>query len=206
MPQHLGRTSSAANLCREAIRLGHLLVEVMPDARKPTLYWRWCFFTMHGAKRDYAGRRRRFAGGANRSRWDKAQIAEGLSRIELRCTPSSDRAPTRCKSRSRCTCERNVMRTPTAQIAGLYEVLMRHHSLSSTMRSRCRWWNAPSARCGWSTRSTNAASGQRLSHAPRRAWRPAPAHGAEAATAYRQALKGADLEPERRFLAARLAN
>ena len=29
-----------AELCREAIRLGRLLVELMPDAPRPTLCWR----------------------------------------------------------------------------------------------------------------------------------------------------------------------
>ena len=70
-------------LCREAIRLGRLLVELMPDRVEPDGLL--ALMLLHDARR---GARTTPDGDVillefqDRSRWDKAQIAEGLSRVE----------------------------------------------------------------------------------------------------------------------------
>ena len=70
-------------LCREAIRLARLLVEVMPDRAEADALL--ALMLLHDARREA---RTTPEGDAilleaqDRSRWDKAQIAEGLSRIE----------------------------------------------------------------------------------------------------------------------------
>jgi RNA polymerase sigma-70 factor, ECF subfamily len=70
-------------LCREAIRLGRLVVEVMPV--RPEANALLALMLLHDARRDA----RAAANGdailleaQDRARWDKMQIAEGLERIE----------------------------------------------------------------------------------------------------------------------------
>ena len=70
-------------LCREAIRLGRLLAEVMPD--QPETEALLALMLLHDARRDA---RTTPDGDAillesqDRTRWDKAQIAEGLALVE----------------------------------------------------------------------------------------------------------------------------
>ena len=148
-------------LCREAIRLGRLLVELMPDRTEANALL--ALMLLHDARRDA---RTMPDGGAillesqDRSRWDKAQIAEGLSRVD---------AVLRSLTRPRTYAVQ-------AAIAALHMQAQRYEDTGYHMLPAVR--------------------GDLLRRMGRRD---------EAIAAYQQALTSTDLEPERRFLDARLA-
>ncbi len=117
-------------LCRGAIRLGRLLVELMPDRAEANALL--ALMLLHDARREA----RTTPDGdmillefQDRTRWDKAQIAEGLDRVE-----AGLRAPGRPSSYAvQAAIAALHMRaaryedTDWLQIAALYGVLMRIH-------------------------------------------------------------------------------
>jgi RNA polymerase sigma-70 factor (ECF subfamily) len=200
-------------LCREAIRLGRLLVELMPERSEANALL--ALMLLHDARRDA---RTTPDGGAillesqDRSRWDKAQIAEGLSRVDagLRSlTRPSTYAVQAAIAALHMQAER-YQDTDWPQIAALYEVLVRihpspvielNHAVAVSMvdgpERALRLVDSISKRGDLASyHMLPAVRGDLLRRMGRRD---------EAIAAYRQALTTTDLEPERRFLAARLA-
>ena len=117
-------------LCREAIRLGRLLVEVMPA--RPEANALLALMLLHDARRDA---RTAPNGDAvlleaqDRARWDKVQIAEGLERIEA-SLHALVRPNTYAVQAAIAALHMRAARyedTDWPQIAALYEVLMRIH-------------------------------------------------------------------------------
>jgi RNA polymerase sigma-70 factor (ECF subfamily) len=200
-------------LCREAIRLGRLLVELMPERSEANALL--ALMLLHDARRDA---RTTPDGGAillesqDRSRWDKAQIAEGLSRVDagLRSlTRPSTYAVQAAIAALHMQAER-YQDTDWPQIAALYEVLVRihpspviklNHAVAVSMvdgpERALRLVDSISKRGDLASyHMLPAVRGDLLRRMGRRD---------EAIAAYRQALTTTDLEPERRFLTARLA-
>ena len=200
-------------LCREAIRLGRLLVELMPDRAEANALL--ALMLLHDARRDA---RTTPDGGAillesqDRSRWDKAQIAEGLSRVDAGLR-SLGRPSTYAVQAAIAALHMQAERyedTDWPQIAALYEVLVRihpspvielNHAVAVSMvdgpERALRLVDSISRRGDLASyHMLPAVRGDLLRRMGRRD---------EAIAAYRQALTSADLEPERRFLTARLA-
>jgi RNA polymerase sigma-70 factor (ECF subfamily) len=200
-------------LCREAIRLGRLLVEVMPDRADANALL--ALMLLHDARRDA---RTTPDGDAivlesqDRSRWDRAQIAEGLSRVE-----TSLRALARPSTYAvQAAIAALHMRAPRyedtdwPQIAGLYEVLMRIHpspviELNHAVAVSMVDGPEHALRLVDSIGKRGELNSYHMLPAVRGDLLRRMGRQDEAAAAYRQALQSVGLEPERRFLAARLA-
>ena len=199
-------------LCREAIRLSRLLVEVMPDRAEANALL--ALMLLHDARREA---RTTPDGDAivlesqDRSRWDKAQIAEGLSRVET-SLQAMVRPSTYAVQAAIAALHMQAPRyedTDWPQIAGLYEVLMRIHpspviELNHAVAVSMVDGPERALRLVDSIGKRGELNGYHVLPAVRGDLLRRMGRQDEAAAAYRQALQSVDLEPERRFLAARL--
>jgi RNA polymerase sigma-70 factor, ECF subfamily len=202
-----------SELCREAIRLGRLLVELMPDRAEVDALL--ALMLLHDARREA----RTTPDGdvillefQDRRRWDKAQIAEGLSRVE-----ASLRAPGRPSTYAvQAAIAALHMRaeryedTDWPQIAALYGALMRIHpspviELNHAVAVSMVDGPERALQLVDSIERRGALNGYHMLPAVRGDLLRRMGRREEAVAAYRAALDGADLEPERRFLTARLA-
>jgi RNA polymerase sigma-70 factor (ECF subfamily) len=199
-------------LCREAIRLGRLLVELLPDRAEANALL--ALMLLHDARRDA---RATPEGDAilleqqDRSRWDKAQIGEGLSRVE-----AGLRAPARpCTYAVQAAIAALHMRaeryedTDWPQIAGLYEVLVRIHpspviELNHAVAVSMVDGPQRALQLVDSISQRGDLNGYHMLPAVRGDLLRRLGRRDEAIAAYRQALASTDLEPERRFFMARL--
>jgi RNA polymerase sigma-70 factor (ECF subfamily) len=202
-----------AELCREAIRLGRLLVEVMPDREEASALL--ALMLLHDARRDA----RTTPDGdvvllesQDRSRWDKAQIAEGLSRIEaaLRGLTRPNTYAVQAAIAALHMQAPHYQETDWPQIAGLYEVLMRIHpspviELNHAVAVSMVDGPERALRLVDSIGQRGELNGYYLLPAVRGDLLRRLGRRAEAIAAYRQALASVELEPERRFLEGRLA-
>jgi RNA polymerase sigma-70 factor (ECF subfamily) len=199
-------------LCREAIRLSRLLVEVMPDRAEANALL--ALMLLHDARREA---RTTPDGDAivlesqDRSRWDKAQIAEGLSRVET-SLQAMVRPSTYAVQAAIAALHMQAPRyedTDWPQIAGLYEVLMRIHpspviELNHAVAVSMVDGPERALRLVDSIGKRGELNGYHMLPAVRGDLLRRMGRQDEAAAAYRHALQNVDLEPERRFLAARL--
>jgi RNA polymerase sigma-70 factor, ECF subfamily len=202
-----------AELCREAIRLGRLLVEVMPNRAEANALL--ALMLLHDARREA---RTTPDGDAvllesqDRSRWDNAQIAEGLSRIEA-ALHALVRPSTYAVQAAIAALHMRAPRyedTDWPQIAALYEVLMRIHpspviELNHAVAVSMVAGPEPALRLVDSIGKRGELNGYHILPAVRGDLLRRLGRRTEAIAAYEQALKSVDLEPERRFLEARLA-
>ena len=202
-----------AELCREAIRLGRLLVELMPDRAEANALL--ALMLLHDARREA---RTTPDGDAillesqDRSRWDKAQVAEGLSRVEAALRGEA-RPGTYAIQAAIAALHMRAERyedTDWPQIAGLYEVLMRIHpspviELNHAVAVSMVDGPERALRLVDTIEKRGELDGYHALPAVRGDLLRRLGRREEAIAAYRQALQGADLEPERRFLTARLA-
>jgi RNA polymerase sigma-70 factor (ECF subfamily) len=199
-------------LCREAIRLSRLLVEVMPDRAEANALL--ALMLLHDARREA---RTTPDGDAivlesqDRSRWDKAQIAEGLGRVET-SLHAMVRPSTYAVQAAIAALHMQAPRyedTDWPQIAGLYEVLMRIHpspviELNHAVAVSMVDGPERALRLVDSIGKRGELNGYHMLPAVRGDLLRRMGRQDEAAAAYRHALQSVDLEPERRFLAARL--
>jgi RNA polymerase sigma-70 factor, ECF subfamily len=202
-----------ADLCREAIRLGRLLVETMADHAEPNALL--ALMLLHDARRDA---RTNPDGDVillesqDRSRWDRAQIAEGLSRTEDALRALS-RPSTYAVQAAIAALHMRAPRyedTDWPQIAALYEVLTRIHpspviELNHAVAVSMVDGPERALLLVDSIDRRGALNGYHMLPAVRGDLLRRLGRRDEAIAAYQEALKGVDLEPERRFLAARLA-
>jgi len=208
-----GHNLIRGELCREAIRLGRLLVELMPDRAEADALL--ALMLLHDARRDA----RTTPDGdvillefQDRARWDQAQIAEGLSRVE-----SGLRAPARpgtyAVQAAIAALHMRAARyeeTDWPQIAALYGVLMRIHpspviELNHAVAVSMVDGPERALQLVDSIDRRGELNGYHMLPAVRGDLLRRMGRREEAAAAYRAALHGAELEPERRFLTARLA-
>jgi RNA polymerase sigma-70 factor, ECF subfamily len=206
-----GEALTRADLSGEAIRLGRLLMTLLPEAEVMGLLALMLLHEARRAARTTAQGELILLDAQDRSRWDRAQIGEGCSLVERalstrRFGPYAIQAAIAAVHAEAPTAEE----TDWAQIVGLYDVLMRaapspvvelNRAAAIAMR------DGPAA--GLSLIDAILARGDlhdyHLAHAARADMCRRLGRGAEAAAAYRQALALAGQEPERRFLERRLA-
>jgi RNA polymerase sigma-70 factor (ECF subfamily) len=200
-------------LCREAIRLGRLLVELMPA--RPEANALLALTLLHDARRDARAAPNGDAillEAQDRARWDQAQIAEGLERIET-ALHVLVRPNTYAVQAAIAALHMRASRyedTDWPQIAALYEVLMRiHPSPVVELNHAVAVSMVDGPERGLMLVGSIAKRGElgayHILPAVRADLLRRLGRRAEAIEAYQQALKGVELEPERRFLAARLA-
>ncbi|HXT16092.1 MAG TPA: RNA polymerase sigma factor [Gemmatimonadaceae bacterium] len=195
------------DLCGEAIRLGRLLVELMPDV--PELRGLLALMLLHDARRDA----RTSPDGElilldeqDRSRWDRAQIDEGLSLVEsaLRSTrvgPYAIQAAIAALHARAAT----PGETDWRQIASLYALLVeRHPSPVVELNHAVAVAMTDGPEQGLLLVDALAARGElrgyHLMHAARADLLRRLGREGEAVVAYEKALELATAEPERRFL------
>ena len=200
-------------LCREAIRLGRLLMELMPNRAEANALL--ALMLLHDARRDA---RTTLEGDPillelqDRSRWDKAQIAEGLSRVDAGLRTLA-RPSTYAVQAAIAALHMRAQRyedTDWPQIAALYEVLVRIHpspviELNHAVAVSMVDGPERALRLVDLIGKRGDLAGYHMLPAVRGDLLRRMGRQNEAIVAYRQALKSTDLEPERRFLAARLA-
>jgi RNA polymerase sigma-70 factor, ECF subfamily len=202
-----------SELCQEAIRLGRLLVELMPDRAEANALL--ALMLLHDARRDA----RTTPDGdvillefQDRARWDKAQIAEGLSRVEagLRAPGRPNTYAVQAAIAALHMRAERYEDTDWPQIAALYGVLMRIHpspviELNHAVAVSMVDGPERALQLVNSIDKRGALNGYHMLPAVRGDLLRRIGRREEAVAAYRQALNGAELEPERRFLTARLA-
>ena len=202
-----------AELCREAIRLGRLLVELMPDRAEANSLL--ALMLLHDARRDA---RTTPDGDAilleaqDRSRWGKAQMAEGLTRVEAALRDEA-RPGTYAIQAAIAALHMRAERyedTDWLQIAGLYEVLLRIHpspviELNHAVAVSMVDGPERALRLVDTIEKRGQLDGYHMLPAVRGDLLRRLGRREEAIAAYWRALQGADLEPERRFLTGRLA-
>ena len=198
------------DLCDEAIRLGRLLVELLPEPEAMGLL---ALMLLHDARR----RARTSADGElllldeqDRSLWNREQIAEGLSLVE-RALYSRRFGPYTLQAAIAAVHAeaREASSTDWMQIVGIYDVLVRvepspvaelNRAVAVAMRD--------GAEAGLVLVDTIIARGDLSSYAPAFAARAdlcrRIGRTAEAAAAYRRAIELTRQEPERRFFEKRL--
>jgi RNA polymerase sigma-70 factor, ECF subfamily len=216
-----------AELCREAIRLGRLLVELMPDRVEANALL--ALMLLHDARRDA---RMTPDGDAilleaqDRSRWGKAQMAEGLTRVEAALRDEARLLlPRRCSRQQLSRPGTYAIQAAIAalhmraeryedtdwpQIAGLYEVLLRIHpspviELNHAVAVSMVDGPERALRLVDTIEKRGQLDGYHMLPAVRGDLLRRLGRREQAIAAYRRALQGADLEPERRFLTGRLA-
>ncbi len=200
-------------LCKEAIRLARLLVALMPA--RPEINALLALMLLHDARRDT---RALPDGGIilleqqDRSRWDKAQIADGLARVDavLRAPGRPSSYAVQAAIAALHMRAQHYEDTDWSQIAGLYQVLLRIHPspvVELNHAAAVSMVDGPEAalRLVESLTARGELAGYHLLPALRADLLRRLDRKAEAAVAYRAALVLVTLEPERRFLERRLA-
>ncbi len=202
-------------LCGEAIRLGRLVAAQLADRpERRAVDGLLALMLLHDARRDA----REAPDGLpvlleaqDRSRWDRREIAEGLWRVEraLRAGPPDAYALEAAIAAVHARAER-AEQTDWRQIAELYQVLLRTRPTPVVELNRAvAVAMAEGPEEGLALLEEIEASGAladyHLLPAARADLLRRLGRTSEAAESYRKALDLARLEPERRFLAKRLA-
>jgi RNA polymerase sigma-70 factor, ECF subfamily len=200
-------------LCAEAIRLGGLLDTLLPN--HAGVMGLVALMLLHDARR-----RSRVSNAGDvillddqdRSRWDAAEIAEGLILVDKALTVRGRLSPYAVQAAIAALHVRAAEKSDTdwPQIVGLYEVLLRlqptpvielNHAVAVSMVDGA----ARALDLVDSLAARGKATQYHLLHAARGRFLQQLGRIDEAREAYSSALKTASLEPERRFLAARIA-
>jgi RNA polymerase sigma-70 factor (ECF subfamily) len=200
-------------LCDEAIRLGRLLDTLLPN--NAGVMGLLALMLLHDARRPS---RVSNAGDVvllddqDRSQWDQGEISEGLTLVDRSLTARGRLSPYAVQAAIAAlhVRARDKQATDWPQIVGLYEVLLRlqptpvielNHAVAVSM--------VDGAARALDLVDSLAARGRvtqyHLLHAARGRFLQQLGRNEEAREAYGTALKTAALEPERRFLAARIA-
>lgn len=208
-----GNDLTNEGLCREAIRLGRLVDALLPG--NAGVLGLIALMLLHDARR---AARVSDVGNVvlldaqDRALWDKAQIAEGLTLVER-----SLRSPARV---SRFAVEAAIAAlhvqgadgraTDWPQIVGLYEVLLRLHPtpvVELNHAAAVSMVDGPARALDLveSIRARGEGEDYHLLHATRGNLLARLGQRGDAIEAYQAALEGAKLDPERRLLAARIA-
>ena len=203
-----------AELCGEAIRLGRLLDELLPN--NPAVLGLLALILLHDARR---AARESGAGDVilledqDRSLWDQGKIAEGLVLVDRSLSIVGRVSPYAVQGAIAALHVRATRKEETdwPQIVGLYEVLLRlqpspvielNHAVAVSM--------VDGAARALDLIDSLAARGQvseyHLLHAARGRFLQQLGRLPEAREAYCAALEFATLEPERRFIQLRMAD
>jgi len=212
-----GDTWIRRDLCREAIRLGRLLVELVvePPASAAEALGLLALMLLHDSRRDA----RTDAAGdlvllddQDRSRWDRAEIAEALALVPRALPPQRDGGPGPYALQAAIAAlhaEANTAaETDWPQIAALFGELYARQPTPIVALNRAvaiAMWQGPAAGLPLVDALRRDLADYHLWHASRADLLRRLDRRAEATAAYREALARVGSEPERRFLERRLA-
>jgi RNA polymerase sigma-70 factor, ECF subfamily len=208
-----GNELTDEGLCREAIRLGRLVDALLPG--NAAVLGLVALMLLHDARRAA-----RVSGSGNvvlldeqdRALWNRAQIAEGLELVErsLRSPAHVSRFAVEAAIAAVHVQAVDKNLTDWPQIVGLYEVLLRLHptpvvELNHAVAVSMVDGPARALALVESIHARGEVSDYHLLHATRGKLLARLGRRSEALEAYQAALNGAKLDPERRFLAERIA-
>lgn len=199
-------------LCVEAIRLGRLLDALLPN--NAGVMGLLALMLLHDARR---ASRVSDSGDVvllddqDRSQWDQSEISEGLGLVDRSLTVRGHLSPYAVQAAIAAlhVRARDKQATDWPQIVGLYEVLLRLHptpviELNHAVAVSMVDGAARALDLIDSLAARGKATQYHLLHAARGRFLQQLGRIEEAREAYNTALKTAALEPERRFLAARI--
>jgi RNA polymerase sigma-70 factor, ECF subfamily len=205
-----GESLTRGDLSGEAIRLGRLIVELLPEPEASGLLALMLLHESRRAARASADGEVVLLGDQDRSLWDRAQMAEGTSLVERalssrRFGPYTLQAAIAAVHAEAATAEATDWR----QIAGLYDVLLRAEPSPVVELNRAAaiaMRDGPAA--GLTLVDAILARGDladyALAHSARADLCRRLGRTAEARVSYERALALTHQEPQRRFLARRL--
>src|SRR5262245_31881508 len=206
-----GTSLTRPDLSGEAIRLGRLLVELLPEPEAIGLLALMLLHESRRAARTSPSGDLILLEDQDRSRWNREQIAEGLMLVE-RALSSRRFGPYTLQAAIAAVHAEaaEAVATDWAQIVGLYDLLMRvepspvvelNRAVASAMR------DGPEAGLALidAVLVRGDLSDYRVAHAARADMCRRLGRTADARTSYERALTLTEQEPERRFLEARLA-
>ena len=203
-----------AELCGEAIRLGRLLDELLPN--NPAVLGLLALMLLHDARRPARVSQEGdviLLEDQDRSLWDRTRIAEGLELVEQALSISGQVSPYAIQAAIAALHVQALKKEDTdwPQIVGLYEVLLRlqpspvielNHAVAVSMVDGA----ARALDLVDSLAARGEVSEYHLLHAARGHFLQQLGRNDEAREAYGSALTLATLEPERRLLRARIAS
>ena len=206
----VGEAVTRPDLCAEAIRLGRLLVELLPDPEGIGLLALMLLHDARRAARTSGDGEIVLLDDQDRSLWDRAQIAEGVALVERalaarRVGPFALQAAIAAVHAEAAT----PAATDWAEIVGLYDVLLRVEPSPVVELNRAAavaMRDGPEA--GLAAVDAILARGElrgyHLAHSARGELLRRLGRRDEAIAAYRRALELATQDPERRLLERRL--
>ncbi len=207
-----GAALTRHDLSAEAIRLGRLLVELLPEPEALGLLALMLLHDSRRAARASASGELILLDEQDRSLWDRAQIAEGIQLVERtlasrRFGPYTLQAAIAAVHAEAPT----AAATDWAEIVGLYDVLSRADAspvieLNRAVAVAMRDGPAAGLALVEAILDRGVLLDYRLAHAARAELCRRLGRTAEARTAYERALALTRQEPERRFLERRLAD
>jgi RNA polymerase sigma-70 factor, ECF subfamily len=200
------------DLCGEAIRLGRLIVELMPDRGEPlVLLSLMLLHDSRSAARVDADGELVLLEDQDRSRWKRSQIDEGVGLLE-RALLSGVKSPYAIQAAIAALHAQaeTAAETDWPQIAGLYEELLRREGtpvIALNHAAAVAMAEGPEKGLALLDRLAEDPSmqGYHLYFAARADLLRRAGRRAEARAAYEEALRRAGNEPERRYLSKRLA-
>ncbi|MEP6883959.1 MAG: RNA polymerase sigma factor [Gammaproteobacteria bacterium] len=209
-----GSELTDAELCGEAIRLGRLLDELLPE--NPAVLGLLALMLLHDARRPARVSQEGdviLLEDQDRTLWDQSKIAEGLALVEraLSAPPQLSGYAVQAAIAALHVQARKKEATDWPQIVGLYEVLLRlqpsavvelNHAVAVSMVDGA----ARALQLVDSLAARGEVSEYHLLHAARGHFLQQLGRDREALDAYHSALGFASLEPERRLLRARIAS
>jgi len=204
-----GDALTRADLAGEAIRLGRLLVELLPAEREPRGLL--ALMLLHDSRR---AARVSPSGDLvvledqDRSRWDTAQIAEGLSLVPSALRGGAGPYAVQAAIAALHARAPSAADTDWPQIAGLYDVLLARAPTPVVALNRAAahaMAHGPDAGLALMDVLAKDLSGFHLFHAARADLLRRLARPVDAAAAYRRALELVTNDVERRYLSRRLA-
>jgi RNA polymerase sigma-70 factor (ECF subfamily) len=206
-----GDTLTRADLSAEAIRLARLLVELLPEAEAMGLLALMLLHESRRAARTDAAGDLVLLYEQDRTRWNRAMIAEGIALVERALPLRPPGAYTIQAAISAVHAEASdAASTDWAEIVALYDVLLARESTPVIELNRAvavAMRDGPAA--GLAIVDRLLAGGElddyRLAHAARADFCRRLGKTAEARAAYRRALELTQQAPERRFIERRLA-
>jgi RNA polymerase sigma-70 factor (ECF subfamily) len=205
-----GASLTRADLSGEAIRLGRLLVELLPEPEAMGLLALMLLHEARRASRTTAAGEMILLEDQDRSLWDQAQIAEGVELVESALASHRFGPYTLQAAIAAVHAEASsAAATDWAQIVGLYDVLLRADPspvIELNRAAAIAMRDGPEA--GIALIDAILVRGDltdyHLAHAARGDLFRRLARTSEAISAYERALELATQEPERRFIVRRL--
>jgi RNA polymerase sigma-70 factor (ECF subfamily) len=198
------------DLCDEALRLGHLLADLLPDeAEVLGLLALLLLVDARRSTRADPDGELVLLGDQDRSRWDRARIDEGADLVEVALRRSAGRSGAYTLQAAIAACHAtapSLDATDWREVAGLYRLLEEVLPTPVVRLNRAvAVAEAEGPAAGLAMADTVSGLERfHLWHATRADLLRRLGRAAEAAAAYRQALAYAPSEPERRFLVRRL--